>query len=96
MLQSSVRYVAVTFVIEDPELRWSIAAGEALSGESAFYVTRARTADGRDAILKVVIPGQNFPRQVRTIAPAEGRGYAALLAQDPFRERCCWKPSGRR
>jgi hypothetical protein len=41
MLQSSVRYLAVTFVIEDLELRWSIAVGEALSSGSDGTVRHA-------------------------------------------------------
>lgn len=64
------------------EREWSITVGEPLSGGSAAYVARARTADGRHAVLKLAIPDPEFASQVWTIAAARGRGYARLIEHD--------------
>ncbi|MGW7087414.1 aminoglycoside phosphotransferase family protein [Streptomyces sp. NPDC054871] len=69
-------------LVRDLERRWSIEVGSSLPGGSASYVARARTRDGRDAVLKVSLPAPDFADQVRTLRLAEGRGYAQLLAHD--------------
>lgn len=69
-------------LVEDLERRWAIVVGEPLDGGSASYVARARTADGRDAVLKIEIPGLVWARQAETLAEARGRGYVRLLACD--------------
>jgi streptomycin 6-kinase len=69
-------------LIADLERRWSITVGQPLAGGTASYVARARAADGRDTVLKVAAPGLDFARQVQTMADAQGRGYAGLLAHD--------------
>jgi streptomycin 6-kinase len=69
-------------LIADVERLWSITVGRPLTGGTASYVARARTTDGHDAVLKLAIPGQDFARQVYTIANANGRGYVCLLAHD--------------
>jgi streptomycin 6-kinase len=74
--------VGLPDVVADLERRWSLTVGQPLMGGTASYVARARTAEGRDAVLKVEIPGLDFDSQVRTIAAAEGRGYVHLLAHD--------------
>lgn len=61
---------------------WSIRLGEPLTGGSASYVVRARTMEGRDAVLKIALPEQGVDAQIRTMASAQGRGYAKLLAYD--------------
>lgn len=78
----------VRWLLELPELvaelrrAWSFTVvGEALDGGTAGYVVRARTADGRDAVLKVSVPDHG-DRQIKTIAAARGRGYVRLLAYD--------------
>jgi streptomycin 6-kinase len=72
-------------VVEELERRWSLVAGEPLADGSAAYVARVRTVDGRDAVLRIGVPGLDHARQARTIAAADGRGYVRLLAQDPER-----------
>ncbi len=47
---------------------------EPLTGRSASYVVRVRTADNRDAVLNVPIPSEDIASQVRTIRSAHGRG----------------------
>ncbi len=78
--------VGLADLIADLEQRWSITVGQPLTGGSASYVARARTADGHDAVLKVGIPGEDFARQLQTIADAQGRGYVGLLASDLARQ----------
>ena len=67
------------------EQQWSLTLGRALPGGSSSYVVRARTADGRDAVLKLSLPDPGFPAQVATLRRAGGRGYVALLEADPAR-----------
>ena len=62
--------------------RWSLTIGRPLPGGSSSYVVGARTADGRDAVLKLVLPGPGLEDQVATLRTAAGRGYALLLAHD--------------
>nr|WP_202889620.1 aminoglycoside phosphotransferase family protein [Actinopolymorpha rutila] len=69
-------------LVDDLADRWSITVGPPLSGGTASYVARARTADGQDAVLKIAIPEYDMSGQVRTLADADGNGYVRLLAHD--------------
>lgn len=71
-------------LVTDLERQWSIRVGPPLRGGSASYVARARTADGRDAVLELAPPDPELHTagQVRTLAAAQGSGYAVLLAHD--------------
>ncbi|XRQ15249.1 aminoglycoside phosphotransferase family protein [Actinomadura welshii] len=70
-------------VIAGLRRRWAITVvGPPLPGGSAAYVARARTASGRDAVLKIALPGHGAAAQIRTLAAAQGRGYVRLLAHD--------------
>ena len=60
--------------------------GEQLGGGTAAFVARAVTAAGAAAVVKIAVPELGFPRRVRTLAVAEGRGYVRLLAQDLERD----------
>jgi streptomycin 6-kinase len=72
-------------LLADLQRRWSITVGRPLPGGSASYVARARTADGSAAVLKVALPDGGTAAQARTLALADGRGYARLLAHDAER-----------
>ncbi|MBA9005759.1 aminoglycoside phosphotransferase family protein [Thermomonospora cellulosilytica] len=66
--------------------RWSVTVtGPPLPGGSAAYVARVRTGDGREAVLKIALPGHGAAGQMRTLAAARGRGYVRLLACDTGR-----------
>jgi streptomycin 6-kinase len=69
-------------VIAHLEERWSVTVGEALSGGSAAFVARVRTADGGEAVLKVALPDPHFRAQAQVLERAQGRGYARLLGAD--------------
>ncbi|MFE6163947.1 aminoglycoside phosphotransferase family protein [Streptomyces sp. NPDC056486] len=70
--------------ISDVERRWSVDVdvGRPLPGGTSSYVARARTRDGRDAVLKLSLPSTDFASQVRTLSLAKGQGYVRLLAYD--------------
>jgi streptomycin 6-kinase len=69
-------------VIAHLEEQWSVTVGEALSGGSAAFVARARTAHGGEAVLKVALPDPHFRTQAQLLECAQGRGYARLLGAD--------------
>ncbi|MFI6090917.1 aminoglycoside phosphotransferase family protein [Streptomyces sp. NPDC051218] len=69
-------------LVRDLERRLSIETGPSLPGGTTSYVARARTRDGRDAVLKVSLPAPDFASQVRTLRLADGREYVRLLAHD--------------
>ncbi|MGC5331857.1 aminoglycoside phosphotransferase family protein [Micromonospora sp. DT62] len=69
-------------LIAELERRWHITVGAPLAGGTAAYVARARTADGRDAVLKLVLPDPDLTRQVPTMVEARGHGYARLFAHN--------------
>ncbi len=65
---------------------WGLELGRSLPGGSNSYVVRARTADGEDAVLKVVLDGDELEGQIRVLEAAGGRGYARLLSADLGRQ----------
>lgn len=73
-------------VIAHLERAWSITVGQALTGGTGSYVTRVRTAEGDDAILKIAIPEVGFADELRVLESAQGHGYVRLLAEDRERE----------
>lgn len=72
-------------LLADLAAEWSLRLGRALPGGSASYVVRAVTAEGLPRVLKVALPDSDLSDQARTLAAAEGRGYALLHAHDPVR-----------
>jgi streptomycin 6-kinase len=61
---------------------WSLTLGRRRPGGSSSYVVGARSADGRDVVVKVALPDPGLPAQVATLRRAAGRGYARLLTSD--------------
>jgi streptomycin 6-kinase len=65
---------------------WSVAVvGEPLGGGTRSYVTRVRTAQGTDAVLKVSVPDDDVPQRINALRAAEGRGHALVLRADVAR-----------
>ena len=62
-------------LVAELEEQWGLAIGESLAGGSAAYVARARTRDGRDCVLKIALPSEDFDAQLL-------RTYCALLAEN--------------
>src|SRR5262249_43390833 len=55
-------------------------------GGTESLVVEARTADGRDAVLKIAIPGLDpTAGELRTLLAAQGRGYAKVFRHDAAR-----------
>lgn len=65
------------------ERRWKLCAGRVALGGTESFVVAAKTEDGQDVILKIVMAGTDPDRQeLRTLRAADGRGYARLLRCD--------------
>jgi streptomycin 6-kinase len=66
--------------VADLERRWEIEAGPSYRHASEAFVAAARTHDGREVVLKIVMPGIDPTHQeLRTLRVAHGKGYAMLL-----------------
>jgi streptomycin 6-kinase len=69
--------------IAEIERDWAITVGEMTENATEAFVAFARTADGGDAVLKIVMPGFDANRQeLRVLRAANGNGYAKLLRAD--------------
>jgi streptomycin 6-kinase len=69
--------------IAELERSWAIAVGQPMRRGSEAFVAEARTTDGLDAIVKIVVPGIDPMRQeMRILQAAHGVGYARLLRSD--------------
>ncbi|MHB8274098.1 MAG: hypothetical protein ACYDC9_04945 [Dermatophilaceae bacterium] len=79
-------------LIADLERLWSVTTGEPLTGGTAAYVAPTRTANGRDAVVKLLVPDPAFAGQIQTLAAARGRGYVHLLAHDAQRYAVLLEP----
>ncbi|MBO3735105.1 aminoglycoside phosphotransferase family protein [Glycomyces niveus] len=72
-------------LIAEMEQQWSITVGGPITGGTSSYVAHARTADGREAVLKLALPHFWAAHEIQRLEQAAGRGYARLLAADPGR-----------
>ena len=73
-------------LIDGLERVWGVTVGATLPGGSEAYVAAARTDAGDDAVVKIEMPPyESFAGEVRTLAAANGRGYARLLEHDEER-----------
>jgi streptomycin 6-kinase len=75
---------------------WRLEIGRAAGGGTESYVVDATMADGRAAMLKIKLPGTDPGQQERrTLAAADGRGYARLLAASETGEALLTERLGR-
>jgi streptomycin 6-kinase len=73
-------------LLDELERDWRLTIESTLDGGSASYVAAAKTSSGEDAIVKLEMPPyESFAGEVRTLAAADGRGYARLLDHDEDR-----------
>jgi streptomycin 6-kinase len=69
--------------IAEIEHRWAIKVGQPFRNGTEAFVAEARTNDGQDVVLKMVIPGIDPAHQeLRILRAAKGRGYAKLIRAD--------------
>jgi streptomycin 6-kinase len=69
--------------IAELERCWAIKVGEPARRGTEAFVAEARTQDGRDVVVKIVIPGIDPMRQeLRILQAARGVGYARLILDD--------------
>ncbi|MGW0229296.1 aminoglycoside phosphotransferase family protein [Actinopolymorpha singaporensis] len=82
-------------LVDDLAREWSITVGPPVSGGTASYVARVRTADGQDAVLKIAVPQLDFGGQVRALVDADGHGYVRVLTHDVDRHALLMEALGR-
>jgi streptomycin 6-kinase len=69
--------------ITELEQCWAIKVGQSERRGSEAFVAEARTSDGLDVVVKIVIPGVDPMRQeMRILRAAHGVGYARLIRGD--------------
>jgi streptomycin 6-kinase len=69
--------------IAELERRWAIKVGQPMRHGTEAFVAEARTGDGLDVVVKIVIPGIDPMRQeLRVLRAAHGVGYAKLIRGD--------------
>ncbi|MDW3219113.1 MAG: aminoglycoside phosphotransferase family protein [Acidimicrobiales bacterium] len=70
-------------VVEDLAAAWQLEVGPVLTGGTESLVAEVVLSDGRDAVLKVLIPRQDFASaEALALQRADGRGAARLFAYD--------------
>lgn len=74
-------------IISGLEHQWNfVAVGECLDGGSEAYVTKAKTNDGLDVVVKIGMPqmegNSNLVNEIQCLSIADGQGYARLLKYD--------------
>jgi len=66
---------------------WDLTLGRSLTGATEAFVAEALTADGRQAVLKLAIPGRDKDgAELRALQVAAGRGHALVYRHDRSRE----------
>ncbi len=74
-------------IVEQLERDWDVVVDpNAYQGGSEAYVAAATTSDGAEAVIKIAIPGNALTTDARTLALANGHGYARLLEHDDVRQ----------
>jgi streptomycin 6-kinase len=69
--------------IAELEQRWSIKVGQPMRRGSEAFVAEARTGDGQNVVLKIVVRGIDPMRQeLHVLRAAQGVGYARLIRCD--------------
>jgi streptomycin 6-kinase len=69
--------------VAELERRWAIKIEQSVQRSSEAFVAYARTSDGLDVVVKMVIPGIDPARQeLRILRAARGAGYARLICSD--------------
>jgi streptomycin 6-kinase len=69
--------------IAECEQRWSIQAMPPFADLSFNYVAPVTPADGKEAVLKLGVPHQEFTAEMEALSVYDGRGMVKLLAGDP-------------
>lgn len=74
-------------LVTDLACDWELTTGEALEGGTEAVVVEATTSDGREAVLKLLVPrdGRNAREEAAVLAACGGQGCAELLRFDPDR-----------
>jgi streptomycin 6-kinase len=70
-------------VVESLVAEWGLVQGRTMAGGTGAFVAEVLTRDGREAVLKIAMPGEDpTGNELRTLLAAGGRGYAAVFGHD--------------
>ena len=70
-------------LVEDLARDWDLTLGRGMTGGTEAFVVEAVTADGREAVLKVGVPGSDLGGgELRVLTAAGGRGYVEVFRHD--------------
>jgi len=73
-------------LVDELEREWDLSVGHAFSTGTEAFVAEALSADGRQTVLKIAIPGLDpSHRELRTLLAANGRGYVQVLRHNAGR-----------
>ena len=78
---------ALPGLVAELERAWGISVGRTFEGGTEAFVAEAETAEGRAAVLKLLIPrdGRAAEREATVLRIADGAGCAALYREDAAR-----------
>ncbi|MGK5511463.1 hypothetical protein [Brevibacillus formosus] len=79
-------------LIADCEARWLLKVLEPFP-LSYNFVAPVALQDGRNAVLKLGVPGQDLQRELAAIRAFTGRGMVQLLDADEEKASCFWSAS---
>lgn len=66
---------------------WDLTLGASMTGGTEAFVVEALTADGREAVLKIGVPGSDLGGgELRVLTAAGGRGYVEVFRHDQPRD----------
>ena len=73
-------------LVAELEREWDLSIGRTFSTGTEAFVAEAVSADGRQAVLKIAIPGLDpAARELHTLLAANGRGYVQVLQHEAAR-----------
>jgi streptomycin 6-kinase len=73
-------------LVAEVEREWDLSIGRTFATGTEAFVAEAVTADGRQGVLKILIPGlDSSHRELRTLLAANGRSYVQVLRHEAAR-----------
>jgi streptomycin 6-kinase len=73
-------------LVSELEREWGLSLGRTFPTGTEAFVAEAATAEGRQGVLKISIPGLDpLRRELRTLLAANGRSYVQVLRHDAAR-----------
>jgi streptomycin 6-kinase len=86
--------VGLERLVTDLQSRWSLTLGPPIPGGTAAYVAEARTGQGQNVVLKVMVPDPATANQIETLVRARGRGYCRVVKWSAAEHAVLLEPLG--